>query len=704
MIKKKNTETLYFRGRYYDPSLFANRDLSWWQFNERVLNEALDDRTALLERFKFIDIYRSNSDEFFMKRTGHLIDRIEAEDLKPLLDGLTARDLFDRINTHYHELNVKLFTVFQRKLMPQLKRKGIALLRWKDLKPKEKRILSQEFKNNIFPILTPLAVDQGHPFPFLSNLSKSIGVCLRRPRSKKKGFARVKIPTEIPQWIKIQGTREHPDRFVYLDDIISEHLDLLFPGMKIEGTMTFRVIRDAIFEDDDDDDTDDIMEFVEEGIRERKFAPVVRLEYDSTGHPWILKFLKEELLLHELHCHAVVSFLTRANFSSLYALHRDELKEPIHRPKTMPQLDFDEKGIDIFDHLKKDDQLAHFPYQSYRSSVESFLNAAVADPKVRAIKIVLYRTDDDGRLVNLLIKAAELKKQVAVVVELKARFDEEKNIKWANALEKAGIHVSYGLVGVKTHAKLILVVRQETKGLVSYGHVGTGNFNSKTARLYTDLSLFTANKAICSDIGQVFNYLTGVAVTPKFQKLLVAPFTMAKKFLSLIEQEIVNVKKGRPAGIIAKMNSLEDPEIITALYKASNAGVPIQLIVRGFCCLKPHVKGQSETIKVFSLVGRFLEHHRIYYFRNGQKEPEKGEFYQGSADWMYRNLHERVEVITPILSPKLKRRIYRLLAYTLKDNRHLWELNSRGVYIQRRPKAINLTFDAQDFFIYNVQK
>jgi polyphosphate kinase len=698
MTKQNATKTIYFRGRYYDAHLFANRDMSWWDFNQRVLNEALDDRTPLLERLRFIDIFRSNSDEFFMKRSGVLLHKIELDDLALTLDGLSSLELYQKIQEKCDALNLELSEVFQRKINPALKRQGISLMRWHDCSVSEKKALTQEFKNNIFPVLTPLAVDSGHPFPFLSNLSKSIGVSLRKPRSKKKAFARVKVPTDIAQWIQIPGTKTYPHRFVYLDDIIREHLGLLFPGMKLEGSMTFKVMRDAVFEDDDDDDTDDIMDFVEEGLRERKFAPIVRLEYEPEGDPWVLKFLVEELSLTSKHCIRIPSFMIHSSFARITALSADDLKYPVHRPKTIPNLDYDEKGLEIFDAIKKEDQLAHFPYQSYRSSVESFITAAAEDPSVKAIKIVLYRTDEDGRLIKLLIKAAEMKKQVAVVVELKARFDEEKNIKWANALEAAGIHVSYGQVGIKTHAKLILVVRKEKKGLVSYGHIGTGNFNSKTARLYTDLSLFTSNKTICADIVQIFNYLTGTSVTPKFSNLLVAPFNMSQRFLQLIDKEIMNAKKGKPSGIIAKMNSLEDPEIITALYRASESGVPIQLIVRGFCCLKPQLKGLSSRIRVYSIVGRFLEHHRIYYFKNGSDSIEAGLYYFGSADWMHRNLHERIEVITPINSSKLKKRIHGLLHLSLQDNRHLWVRNSKGQYIQRRPNKKNKLFDAQDYF------
>lgn len=694
--KKQHFKT-FFRGNYYNPEQFINRDLSWWDFNERVLNEALDDRTPLLERLRFIDIFRSNTDEFYMKRIGPLIGRIRSEDQVTFLDGHTAVALFDKL---YHKIEViqkKLLSVLSTKIIPKLDQEGILLLRWSDLTAAEKKLMVQEFKNNIFPILTPLAVDAGHPFPFLSNLSKSVGVCLRKPRSKKKAFARIKIPTDIPQWIKLKGTKKHPFRFVYLDDLICQHLDLMFPGMRIESSMMFRVTRNAVFEEGSDDN-DDLMDLVEEGLKERKFAPVVRLEYEETTDPWILRFLMDELRLSSRHIIKVQSFITNANYSRIASLSRPDLLYPAFRPKIVPSLDYDTIGHDLFEMIKKSDQLIHLPYQSYRGSVESFLKAAVEDPKVKAIKIVLYRTDEDGRLIDLLLKAAENKKQVACVIELKARFDEEKNIKWANALEEVGIHVSYGVDKVKTHAKLILVIRQEKNGLKAYGHIGTGNFNSRTARIYTDLSLITADKGICDELGQVFNLLTGTATNPKLEKLLVAPFNMHSRFLQLIENEIKFAKKRKPAGIVAKMNSLEDPEIILALYRASQAGVPVQLIVRGFCALKPGVKGLSDNITVVSMVGRFLEHHRIYYFRNGQEEHCEGLFFLGSADWMHRNLHERIEVITPVLNKNHRKKIEKLLRTILRDNRHLWVQDSKGVYKQKKATTKAREICAQSIF------
>lgn len=694
MPKSKNQNVK--RSALDQQELFHNRDLSWWDFNQRVLNEALDERTPLLERLRFIDIFRSNSEEFFMKRYGPLLKKVAREDTMPSPDGLIPEVLFEKIEDINKELNQRLFNAFENNIKPLCEAQGIKMLRWFELSKKEQQKITQDFKNNIFPILTPLAVDSGHPFPFLSNLSKSIGVSLRKPHSKKKSFARVKIPSDLPQWISLEGTRTYPIRYVYLDDVVAEHLHLLFPGMKIEGKMMFKVIRDAVIEEDDE--ADDIMDFVEEGLKERKFAPIVRFEHEEGEDPWILRFLMDELELTSRHFSVVPSFLIHSNFSKIAAINRPDLKQPFHRPKVTPALNFETQGTELFEQIKKSDQMVHFPYQSYRTSVESFLTAAVHDPKVKAIKIVLYRTDDDGHLVSLLVKAAENKKQVACVIELKARFDEERNIKWANKLEEAGIHVSYGLAGVKTHAKLILVIRQEKKGLVSYGHIGTGNFNSKTAKFYTDLSLFTANKTLCSDIVQVFNYLTGSSLTPKINKLLVAPFNMKRIFLNLIEQEIKNAKAGLPCGIIAKMNSLEDTEIVIALYRASQAGVSVKLIVRGFCTLRPKVKGLSDNIQVFSLVGRFLEHHRIYHFRNGAEKMEEGLFYFGSADWMHRNLHERIEVITPVGDQKLRARLAKILTLTMKDNRHLWEQNAKGIYVQKRGKSQKSEFNVQNHF------
>lgn len=675
---------------------FNQRDITWLDFNFRVLNEALDKRTPLLERLRFIDIYRSNNDEFFMKRIGPLLTKIKngEDSYNEQYDSKEFYDLLlGKVKEHWRLLD----DCFNNNILPELASHGINLVSYKDLTPSEKRNLNSYFKKNIFPILTPLAVDSGHPFPFLSNMSKSIGVTLRQPRKSEKTFARVKIPNEIDQWIKVRSQTKSKFNFVNIEEIIINNLQLLFPGMIIESTMIFRITRNAATSEDGDE-IDDKLEMVEEGLKERKFAPIVRFEYQPTPDLWNITFLIDQIELPTNATSPIQSIIRYTNFSKIIDLPLKDLKfrpfHPNHLEKFQENIPNDNP---IFTHLKMQDLMVHFPYDSFSGSVEQFLKIASEDPHVMAIKMTLYRTDADGKLINILLNAAENKKQVAAIVELTARFDEEKNIQWANTLEDAGVHVSYGLTQLKTHAKLILIVRKEADGLKTYVNVSTGNFNSQTSKLYTDLSLFTANDKIATEAIEVFNYLTGRSLGGNYQHLLVAPFNMYQKFEKLIQREIDNAKKGRPAHIIAKMNSLQDEGIIKLLYKASQAGVHIQLIVRGFCCLRAGVKGLSENIQVFSLVGRLLEHSRIFYFSAGQEDPLKGDFYIGSADWMSRNLFDRVEVITPIHDSNLKDQLWEILNVTLKDTRHLWRLKADGNYVQLKDRQ--KPFNAQQYFI-----
>lgn len=675
---------------------YQDRDLSWLDFNFRVLNEALDPRTPLLERLRFIDIYRSNNDEFFMKRIGPLLTKLKNGD-ENYNEQYETREFYDlllnKVNEHWSLLD----ECYRKDIIPSLEKNGIQLLKYKDLTPSEKRNLNSYFKTNIFPILTPLAVDSGHPFPFLSNMSKSIGVTLRLPRKHEKSFARVKIPNEIDQWVKVRTSNKSKFSFVSVEEIIINNLQLLFPGMVIENTMIFRITRSAATSDDEDE-IDDKLEMVEEGLRERKFAPIVRFEYQQTSDLWNISFLIEQIDLPTYATSPIRNITRYTNFSKIIDLPLKHLK---YSPFQANQLDIfqESTALDhpIFSHLKMQDVMVHFPYDSFNGTVEQFLKIASTDPQVMAIKMTLYRTDADGKLINILLNAAENKKQVAAIVELTARFDEEKNIQWANTLEDAGVHVSYGLTQLKTHAKLVLVVRKEAEGLKTYIHVSTGNFNSQTSKLYTDIGLFTCNEKLTNEAIEVFNYLTGRSLGGNYQNLLVAPFNMFEKFEKMIQREIDNAKKGKPAHIIAKMNSLHDKGVIKLLYKASQAGVHIQLIVRGFCCLRAGVKGLSENIQVYSLVGRLLEHSRIFYFSAGQDDPLKGEFFIGSADWMSRNLFDRVEVITPIYDDGLKRELWDILDITLRDNRHLWRLKADGTYVQLKERQ--KTFNAQQYFI-----
>lgn len=683
---------IYFKHKAFNPDHFFNRDLSWLEFNGRVLHEACDPRTPILERLKYCDIFRSNNDEFFQKRIGQLVDSVENNDDMLSLDGLTSIESLEFIRLKVlHQ--VKTYAEnFDKKMIPELDKNGIKLVKWKDVTPIDRRYLLAYFKKNIYPILTPLAVDAGHPFPFLSNLSKSIGIKMRRPREKVFQFARVKIPWEITQWVQMKPTVHHHFRFINIEELIINNLDMLFSGMIIEATTIFRVTRSASTLDRRIVG-EDLKELVEEGLKERKFASIVRLQYEKDPDPWIVHYLREELEVLDVNIFEMPSVVGYSNLSSLYDINRPLLKFKKSLPRDYEPFEEGAEGeTDIFSTIRKKDHLVFYPFESFQGTVENFLKVASVDPKVRAIKIVLYRTDADGKIIRHLINAAENKKQVACLVELKARFDEEKNIHWAHVLEEHGIHVSYGLAKLKTHAKLIMVVRQDQDGIRTYSYIGTGNFNSNTSKVYTDYGFFTCRKVITEEVIELFNFLTGRSLKQDYRKLLVAPFTMYKKFAEYINREIEQQKKHKNGLIIAKMNALEEPQIIEQLYKASIAGVKIILIIRGYCTLKPGIKGLSENIKVYSLVGRYLEHSRVYYFRNGEKDPVHGEYYIGSADWMHRNLFSRVEVITPIEQKDHKEQIWSHLQLIINDNRHLWELHQDGTYKQLKPgnrKEIN---------------
>ncbi len=679
--------------RKYDEEHYFDRDLSWLEFNQRVLAESMDDRVPLLERLIFMDIYRSNNDEFFMKRVGALHKKTQLSD-----EGIygPAQDLLSEFRDVITGQLEQFSKNYNKTLLPTLEKEGILLLSWDQLNNNDKELLKEYFKSQIYPILTPLAVDRGHPFPFLSNLSKSIGVVLSDSNDEGFHFARVKIPTEINQWIKLKPTKTAL-RFINLDSIIKANLDSLFPGMTITNSFIFRVTRNAALSDDGDD-AEDKMGFVEEGLRERKFAPVVRLEYESKADQNFLNYLKQELSLTDDFLYEITSLPNYTKLSEVYKYGGKAGKYKHFSPTQHAPLCQAKTSKEFFDLIKKKDQLVHFPFDSFGSSVEAMVKFAADDPKVQGIKIVLYRTDSDGKIINALIKAAENKKQVACIIELTARFDEERNIHWAQKLEEAGVHVSYGLMEYKTHAKMISVVRKEKDGIRTYVNIGTGNFNSQTSKVYTDMGYFTCHYEISREVLEIFNYLTGRSEKLEFKKLLVAPFNMYETFLKSIKNETKLAKQGNAGIIVAKMNQLEDPGIIDALYEASQAGVKITLYVRGFCCLVPGLKGVSDNIKIYSLVGRFLEHSRIYYFSKGkQSDPLKGDFYMGSADWMSRNLHDRVEVITKIAPATLKSYLWNYLDQFGKDNRHLWELKNYGKYAQ--VKSSKKVFNIQEEMI-----
>jgi polyphosphate kinase len=651
-----------------------DRDLGWLEFNRRVLSEALDDRTPLLERLKFLAIFTSNLDEFFMKRVGLLRRK-----------GPSARELLMRIRETVLALVAQQTDCFLKVLVPQLAKHGIRLLMWEDLNDEQKRECNEHFDANVSPALVPLALDPGHPFPFLSNLSTSWGFVLKHPETEERLFARVKVPSFLPHWIPLKsGFSDGQAGYINLQAIIRNNAEKLFPGMEIMNATIFRVSRDAEVETKEEEE-DSLEEMVEEQLRQRKFQPVVRLEFRDTPDLWTRKLLIAKFGLTELDVYEIPSLFDYTTLFALAGMDRPELRDRSWTPVLPAALA--NEDANIFDVIRAGDILVHHPYESFDASVERFIRSAADDPKVVAIKMTVYRVGDDTPFVRSLIRAAEVGKQVACLIEVKARFDEARNLHWGEQLEKVGAHVVYGIVGLKTHTKVALVVRQEPTGLKCYAHIGTGNYHVKTARMYTDFGLLTDDRPLTADVVNLFHYLTGRSRKPVFQKLLVAPITMRDRFLKMIDREIEHKKAGRKAYIIAKMNQLEDTQMCQALVRASQAGVPIELIIRGFSCLLPSVAGLTDTIKVRSVIGRFLEHSRIYYFANGQENPLDGEFYIGSADWMQRNLSARVEAIVPIEVKPHRERLWETLEFLRQDSRQAWEMQTDGRYVQLAPTA-----------------
>ena len=666
---------------------FFNRDLSWLEFNRRVLHEALDDRTPLLERVRFLGIFTSNLDEFFMKRVGGLKRQMAAASTS---DGVPPAEALRLIRRAVLPMLAQQADCYTRVILPALKDQGIHLLEWADLTDAEREFATKYFQANVFPILTPLAVDPGNPFPFMSNLSTSLGVILHHPDRHENLFARVKVPEVLPKWIRLGEAAS--TRFVSLREMIRYNLDDLFPDMAVVDVMTFRVTRNADLERDEED-AEDLRELMEAELKQRRFAKMVRLETNPDPNPWMLEFLTRELELTPEDVYELRAELDYDDLRVIAELNVPKLRYEPWAPLIPPA--FADEDADMFSVIRNGDVLVHLPYESYSASVERFIKAAAADPKVLAIKMTVYRTGEESALIPSLIRAAEAGKQAVCMVELKARFDEERNIHIASALEKAGVHVVYGIVGLKTHAKTILVVRQDPDAIRSYVHIGTGNYHAGTAKLYTDLNLFTCDTDISHDVVELFHYLTGRSLKRDYRKLLVAPVNMKDRFLEMIDREIEHHRAGRPARIIAKMNSLEDRKVCRALYNASKAGVPIQLIVRGFCTLRPGVPGLSENIRVQSVIGRFLEHSRIFYFRNGAADEVDGRFYIGSADWMYRNLQTRVEATAPVEARPLRQRLWEILQVMLNDKRSAWDLQPDGSYVQRTPADPSQELGAQ---------
>jgi polyphosphate kinase len=688
-----------------DPKYYLNRELSWLEFNRRVLHEAIDPRTPLLERVKFVAIFSSNLDEFFMVRVAALKQQVEAGVSNLTPDGRTPQQQLDEISQQVHQMALQLQELLQKTLIPQLAEEGVQVLSYNELTQPQQRYLQQYFEERIFPILTPLAVDPAHPFPQMSNLSLNLAVIVKDPETEEKNFARVKVPSSLPRFVPLpQELRPKSSVWsgVALEQIIAHNLDALFPGMTIQAHHLFRITRDADL-GVREDEADDLLLAIEQELRKRHIGgSVVRLQIPTSMPESVQQILMHGMKLTEKDVYTMQGWLGLKDLFLFAALPLSHHKDAPWTPITPPRLrwidrciDDEPEGEDIFSVIRQRDLLVHHPYESFTASVEQFVTQAAQDPNVLAIKMTLYRTSGDSPIIKALIAAAENGKQVAVLVELKARFDEERNISWARKLEDTGVHVVYGVVGLKTHTKIVLVVRQENDHLNRYVHIGTGNYNPKTARLYTDLSLLSCRQELGADLIDLFNYLTGFSKQKSYRKLLVAPVTLRDRFLALIQREVEHCQKGRPGRIRAKMNSLVDRRMIQALYQASQAGVEIDLIVRGICCLRPGMTGVSDNIRVISVIGRFLEHSRIFEFHNDGQE----ERFIGSADWMTRNLDRRVEAVTPIDDADIAKELKEILDILLKDNRQAWELRSDGTYLQRAPQTKEPELSAQQFLM-----
>lgn len=691
------------------PDYYFNRELSWLEFNHRVLNEAIDPRTPLLERLKFMGIFSSNLDEFFMVRVAGLKQQVEASVSKLTPDGRTPQSQLDSISERLRPMVVKQHQHCEQVLRAELRTHGIHLLNYDSLDSQQKSYLQTYFENEVFPVLTPLAVDPGHPFPYISNLSFNLAVVMRDPANDIDRFARVKIPSprfiQLPNHLYSQdssnsttGSEDKPEIKplwvgVPVEEVIAHHLEFLFPGMEIVEHCVFRITRNADLEVEEDE-ADDLMLAIEQELRKRRLGgSAVRMELQDSAPSLVKGTLMKELGLSNSDVYELPGLLNLKDMMSFLRIPLVALKDSPWTPVVPPRfqmLDINElpealrdgeEREDIFSLIRQRDLMVHHPYYSFSATVQRFITQAAHDTKVLAIKMTLYRTSGDSPIIKALIAAAENGKQVVVLVELKARFDEENNILWARKLEKAGVHVVYGLVGLKTHTKIVLAVRREEDGIRRYVHIGTGNYNPKTAKLYTDVGLLSSRRELGADLTDLFNALTGYSKQRDYRKLLVAPVSLRHRMNSLIQREIDAVGKGHPGRIVAKMNSLVDQKLIAKLYEASQAGVQIDLIIRGICCLRPGLPNISENIRVVSIIGRYLEHSRIFWFHNNGHS----ECFIGSADWMPRNLDRRVEAVTPIEEKAIAQKLYDVMELMLKDNRQSWELQPDGQYEQRQP-------------------
>ncbi len=654
---------------------FLDRELSWLHFNQRVLELAEDPNVPLLERVRFLAIFASNLDEFFMVRVAGLKRRMAAGVAVPSASGLLPREVLERIWATTSELMHRHAAAFRDVIVSELKQHNIELVRFSDLDRDEQKRLKELFKERVFPVLTPLAVDPAHPFPYISGLSLNLAVLVRNPKTLKEHFARVKVPPIFARFVPVDE-----QRFVPLEDVISEHLKPLFPGMQVVAVHVFRVTRNEDLEVEEDD-AENLLAALEKELLRRRFGPPVRLEVEETIDSHVLDLLVTELDVSEAEVVRLPGPLDLRGLHDIADLDRAELKYPAFLPSTHAKLAEVESAspVDVFEAVRRGDVLLHHPYDSFSTSVQRFIEQAAADPHVLAIKQTLYRTSGDSPIIEALIDAAEAGKQVLVLVEIKARFDEHANIKWARKLEQAGCHVVYGLVGLKTHCKLALVVRDEPDGIRRYAHIGTGNYNPKTARLYEDFGLLTAHAGITEDVAHLFNNLSGLSRNATYEHLLVAPDSVRSGLLEHVHKEIAHHREGRPARIRIKANSVVDEAVIDALYRASIAGVPIDLVTRGICALRPGVPGLSETVRVRSILGRFLEHSRIFWFENGG-EPVA---WIGSADLMHRNLDRRVEALVRLPDRDSVAQVGRVIDLAFDASTDSWWLGSDGVWVRR---------------------
>ncbi|WP_394161833.1 RNA degradosome polyphosphate kinase [Galactobacter valiniphilus] len=661
---------------------FLDREMSWLDFNARVLELAEDPELYLLERVNFLSIFASNLDEFFMVRVAGLKRRIAAGIAVPSAAGVNPLDQLEQILKRAHELQVRHAAAFSELVRPRLAEENISLLRWDQLDTATQERLHTWFRDQVFPILTPLAVDPAHPFPYISGLSLNLAVLVRNPLTGKQLFARVKVPDVLPRLVSVDGPRaghsaESPARFISLEDVIAEHLDLLFPGMEVVEHHTFRVTRNEDLEVEEDD-AENLLQALEKELLRRRFGPPVRLEIADDISSSVYQLLVRELGVEEDEVFSLPSPLDLRGLGAIASIDRPALRYPKHLARTSRYLNESEtsKAANVFAAVRRRDILLHHPYDSFSTSVQAFLEQAAADPKVQAIKQTLYRTSGDSPIVDALIDAAEAGKQVLALVEIKARFDEQANISWARKLEQAGVHVVYGIVGLKTHSKLSLVVRREGDTLRRYVHIGTGNYHPRTARYYEDLGLLTCDPQVGEDVSKLFNQLSGYAPKTTFKRLLVAPRSLRSGLIDLIEREIAHVRASLPGRVIIKVNSMVDEAIIDALYRASQAGVKVDVIVRGICAIRPGVPGLSENIRVRSILGRFLEHSRVFCFGNGGDAA----VYIGSADMMHRNLDRRVEALVSLSDPEEKGDLVTLMDRYLDEGTSSWHLDAEGAW------------------------